>query len=67
MQRTTVYLSESQNRQLSEVGKRDGYKVSEIIRRAIDLYLDSNTLKRIEVLERKVAAIEERNEKMTGD
>ena len=64
MQRTTVYVSELQNRQLTEVAKRDGLKVAEIIRRAIDDYLNNDSEKRIESLERRVKALEEWQKKM---
>lgn len=41
MKRTTVWLSEAQNEQLSQFARSRGIKFSEALRRAIDWYLST--------------------------
>lgn len=40
MKRTNIYLTDKQHSQLVNIVKSDGIKLSEIIRRAIDEYLE---------------------------
>lgn len=42
MIRTAVHLSETQHKELQEESKRTGLKIAEMIRRAIDEYLDKH-------------------------
>lgn len=41
MKRTNIYLTDKQYKELGAISKRTGASVAEIVRRSIDLYLDS--------------------------
>ncbi len=41
--RTQVYLTEEQRRRIDEIAREEGVTLAEVVRRALDAYLDRDT------------------------
>ena len=57
MVRTQIYLTERQRAELTSIAKAAGKKQSEIIREAVDRYIDQSSRQRSRAILREVAGI----------
>jgi len=57
MVRTQIYLTERQRSELTALAKMEGKKQSEIIREAIDLFIDKANRRKREAILRKAAGM----------